>query len=80
MIRTTHRRSLAGIVAMLALASASTGLITGCGFKGPLYLPPPKPATPESQAPKPAIPVDPVASSASGASGNTSATNPAPAQ
>lgn len=45
MIRKIHRRSFAGIVAMLAL----TGGLTGCGYKGPLYLPPPKP-----QATKPA--------------------------
>lgn len=45
MIRKIHRRSFAGIVAMLAL----TGGLAGCGFKGPLYLPPPKP-----QATKPA--------------------------
>ena len=39
MIRKIHRRSFARIVAMLAL----TGWLTGCGYKGPLYLPPPKP-------------------------------------
>lgn len=39
MIHNIHRRSFASIVAMLAL----TGWLAGCGFKGPLYLPPPKP-------------------------------------
>jgi len=39
-IHNIHRRSFAGIVAMLAL----TGWLAGCGFKGPLYLPPPKPS------------------------------------
>jgi predicted small lipoprotein YifL len=34
-----RRRSFTRIVAMLAL----TGWLAGCGFKGPLYLPPPKP-------------------------------------
>jgi predicted small lipoprotein YifL len=37
--RKIHHRSFARIVAMLAL----TGWLAGCGFKGPLYLPPPKP-------------------------------------
>lgn len=39
MTRKIHRLSFARIVAMLAL----TGWLAGCGFKGPLYLPPPKP-------------------------------------
>ncbi|MCM0034190.1 MAG: lipoprotein [Burkholderiaceae bacterium] len=39
MIHNIHRRSFTRIVAMLAL----TGWLAGCGFKGPLYLPPPKP-------------------------------------
>jgi predicted small lipoprotein YifL len=38
-IHNIHRRSFTSIVAMLAL----TGWLAGCGFKGPLYLPPPKP-------------------------------------
>ncbi|MDN4018323.1 LPS translocon maturation chaperone LptM [Zwartia panacis] len=52
MIRNIHRRSFAGIVAMLAL----TGWLAGCGFKGPLYLPPPKPVStaPATSAPAPA--------------------------
>lgn len=50
MIHNIHRRSFTRIVAMLAL----TGWLAGCGFKGPLYLPPPKPGatkleTPETQ-------------------------------
>lgn len=53
MIRKIHRRRFTGIVAMLALS----GWLAGCGFKGPLYLPPPKPA-----AAKPA-PAAPAASS-----------------
>ena len=49
MIRKIHRRSFAGIVAMLTL----TGGLAGCGFKGPLYLPPPKPQTSKpAQAPE----------------------------
>lgn len=39
MIHNIRRRSFTSIVAMLAL----TGWLAGCGFKGPLYLPPPKP-------------------------------------
>ncbi|MDN3988175.1 LPS translocon maturation chaperone LptM [Zwartia vadi] len=41
MIRKIHRRRFAGIVAMLTLS----GWLAGCGFKGPLYMPPPKPTT-----------------------------------
>jgi predicted small lipoprotein YifL len=39
--RKIHRLSFARIVAMLALI----GWLAGCGFKGPLYLPPPKTAS-----------------------------------
>lgn len=77
MIRTTHRRSFASIVAMLALAGLTTSLVTGCGFKGPLYLPPPKPAAPVSQAPKTPVPENVTTSSATK---NTPAVNQTPTQ
>ncbi|MFY9136536.1 LPS translocon maturation chaperone LptM [Zwartia sp.] len=52
MIHNIHRRSFASIVAMLAL----TGWLAGCGFKGPLYLPPPKPgASKPADAPQTAV-------------------------
>ncbi|MDM9559021.1 MULTISPECIES: LPS translocon maturation chaperone LptM [Bordetella] len=38
---------------------AATGLVAACGFKGPLYLPPPEdgaPAQPEQQQPAPIPP------------------------
>jgi len=65
--RKIHHRSFARIVAMLAL----TGWLAGCGFKGPLYLPPPKP-----QAPKPAPAAEAPATSASPA--NAVQTMPVP--
>ncbi len=56
MTRKIHHRRFARIVAMLAL----TAWLAGCGFKGSLYLPPPKP-----QAPKPTPAAEMPATSAS---------------
>jgi predicted small lipoprotein YifL len=55
--RKIHRLSFARIVAMLAL----TGWLAGCGYKGPLYLPPPKPKAtkPASAAETPATTTSP---------------------
>jgi predicted small lipoprotein YifL len=55
--RKIHRLSFARIVAMLALI----GWLAGCGFKGPLYLPPPKPKAtkPASAAEAPATMTSP---------------------
>lgn len=57
MTRKIHRLSFARIVAMLALI----GWLAGCGFKGPLYLPPPKPKAtkPASAAEAPATMTSP---------------------
>jgi predicted small lipoprotein YifL len=56
--RKIHHRRFARIVAMLAL----TGWLAGCGFKGPLYLPPPKPGAtkPAKTAEAPATTPSPV--------------------
>jgi predicted small lipoprotein YifL len=67
--RKIHHRSFARIVAMLAL----TSWLAGCGFKGPLYLPPPKP-----QAPKPAPAAEAPATSASPATAVQTMPVPAP--
>ncbi len=57
MTHNIHRRSFTRIVAMLAL----TGWLAGCGFKGPLYLPPPKPGAtkPATTVQTPATQEDP---------------------
>ena len=35
------------------LVAAAVGIVTGCGIKGPLKLPPAKPGAPEAPAPPP---------------------------
>ena len=35
------------------LVAAAVGMVTGCGIKGPLKLPPAKPGAPETPAPPP---------------------------
>ena len=42
------RRSLT-----VLLVATAVGMVTGCGIKGPLKLPPAKPGTPETPAPPP---------------------------
>ncbi len=55
MFQLARSRMALRIVATLA----ATGLVAACGFKGPLYLPPPEdgaPAQPEQQQPAPIPP------------------------
>jgi predicted small lipoprotein YifL len=63
------------------LASASllllgAGLLAGCGQKGPLFLPPPKPVTPPPASSTPSsLPSPPVAASAAGPASPTTASS-----
>ena len=42
------RRSVTALI-----VAAAVGMVTGCGIKGPLKLPPAKPGAPETPAPPP---------------------------